>query len=101
MDPETVLATEFVIATGINIFGALKKGAMPWPPTIVGSAIAFAILWMLSAVSPMLAMVLASGFLLALLLGNVLQGGKISDTFGALPPDGTNYDTLHFRGKVT
>lgn len=100
MDAETVLATEFVIATGINVFGALKKGAMPWPPTIVGSCLAFAILLLLSAVSTTLAVVLSSGFLLALLLGNVLQGGKISDVFGALPPDGTSYDTLHFKGKA-
>lgn len=102
MDAGSALATEYLLATGINVWGALKSGAMPWPPTIVGSSVAFGILLLLSAVSERLALMLSTGFLLALIIGNLqrAQGGKIADVFGALPPDEVTYDTLHFKGKV-
>jgi hypothetical protein len=91
-----IFAIEFFIAVGINSWGALKKGDVPWPPTIVMSALAMALTSMLSIIDDKLAVLLGAGFLLAILV-NAVQGGggKIGDTFGAIPPDGT-WDVLSF-----
>lgn len=94
MNAQKLFTLEFFIAIGISSWGAIKQGYMPWPPTIVGSALAMAILSMLEAVSPELSVLLGAGFLLALLVGQ-MQGaeGAIAQTFAALPQN-SGYDVL-------
>jgi hypothetical protein len=93
-----IFAIEFFIAVGINSWGALKQGDVPWPPTIVMSALAMALTSMASIIDDRLAVLLGAGFLLAILV-NAAQGGggKIGDTFGAVPPSDT-WDVLSFGG---
>jgi hypothetical protein len=99
MDPGKLIGAEILVAVGITSWGAIKQGQAPWPPTIIGSMVAYCILLLLSAVSAPLAAILATGFLLALLIGQLdgAQGGSIADKFGALPPQGVGFDVLHFR----
>lgn len=105
MNTNKIFATEFFIAIGINSWGALKQGQAPWPPTIIASCIAMAVLSLFSAVDEKLAVLLGAGFLLASVMAiastqdpNPSSTGQIviakwSNTFGAVPPSGT-YDTL-------
>jgi hypothetical protein len=95
-----VLAGEFFLAIGINSWGALKQGDAPWPPTIIASCIAMAILSMASAIDERLAVLFGAGFLMASIM-NTATGGSgqssaatlFNGTFGAIPPSGT-YDIL-------
>lgn len=91
---------EFFIAIGINSWGALKQGYAPWPPVIVTSAIAMAILSMTSAIDDRLAVLLGTGFLLACLVTQLNAQGKFADTFGALPQN-VSYDVLKLNSAGT
>lgn len=91
MDAKRIFAYEFTLCVGITSWGALKKGYAPWPPNIIYSTIAIAILSALSNWNEKLAVTLGVGFLLALIVGQA-TGGKVADTFAALPPPG--YDAL-------
>lgn len=101
MNTNKLFAIEFFIAIGINSWGALKQGDAPWPPTIIASCIAMAILSLSSAIDERLAVLLGAGFLLASIMGVAAsQSGstngaaqKWSGTFGAIPPS-SSYDTL-------
>jgi Na+/glutamate symporter len=101
MNASRIFAVEFFIAVGINSWGALKEGYAPWPPVIVTSAIAMAILSMSSAIDERLAVALGTGFLVASIIsvatsqGGSTSGaaGKWSGTFGALPQN-VQYDVL-------
>lgn len=106
MNASKVFGIEFFIASGINSWGALKGGYAPWPPTIIASAIAMAILSMTSAIDEKLSVLLGTGFLLASIIsvaqsqsGNTNSSGKWASTFGAVPPAGT-YDVLKIGGST-
>lgn len=68
MKTTRILAAEFVIALAFASWSAIKDKQLPWPPTVVKSAVAFGILGVTSTVSPELATVLGAGFLLAQLM---------------------------------
>jgi hypothetical protein len=103
MNTTRIFAVEFFIAVGINSWGALKQGYAPWPPVIVASAIAMAILSMASAIDDRLAVALGTGFLLASIISvaSTQSGsgsssgatGKWNGVFGALPQN-VQYDVL-------
>jgi hypothetical protein len=102
MNTTRIFAVEFFIAIGINSWGALKQGYAPWPPVIVASAIAMAILSMASAIDDKLAVMLGTGFLIASIISVASsQGGgdstgakgKWNGVFGALPQN-VQYDVL-------
>lgn len=92
-----LLAAEFVVALGFSSWGALKDKQLPWPPTVVKTGLAFAILGIVATISPELAATLGGGFLLAQLI-KVLENktpytggapknlgdgkGEIPDAFG-------------------
>jgi hypothetical protein len=100
-----IFAIEFFIAIGINSWGAIKQGYAPWPPTIIASCIAMAILSLSSAIDEKLAVLLGAGFLAASVMavaqtqagsGSQTANGaaqKWTNTFGAVPPS-TQYDVL-------
>jgi hypothetical protein len=102
------LAVEFFLATGINSWGALKQGYAPWPPVIIASCIAMAILSMVSAIDEKLAVLLGAGFLMASIMSAAAGGqnsgnkaaGAFSGTFGALPQN-VQYDVLQIGGGQT
>lgn len=98
MDSKRVFAYEFVLCVGITSWGALKKGYAPWPPNIIYSTIAIGILSTLANFNEKLAVTLGLGFLLALIVGTA-TGGKVADTFAALPPPG--YDALSLGSAQT
>lgn len=111
MNTTRIFAIEFFIAIGINSWGALKQGYAPWPPVIVASAIAMAILSMASALDDKLAVMLGTGFLLASIMavaatqaGASGAGGtaakKWTGTFGAVPQN-VQYDVLKLKGSGT
>lgn len=97
-----VLAAEYVLAVGINSWGAIRSGFVPWPAAIVRSGLAFGLLGLLATGAPELATILGGGFLLAALINAAsAQGtsGKWTKTFGALPPPvqgGNDYYSLYF-----
>jgi hypothetical protein len=98
-----IFAIEFFISIGINSWGAMKQGYAPWPPTIIASCIAMAILSLSSAVDERLAVLLGAGFLAASIMAIAQQqsgsqtganaASKWTGTFGAIPPS-TQYDVL-------
>lgn len=98
MDTKRVFAYEFAACVGITSWGALKQGFAPWPPNIIYSTVALAVLSALSTVNEKLSVYLSVGFLIALIVGQA-TGGKISTTFAALPPPG--YDVLQLRTVLT
>lgn len=109
MNTTRIFAVEFFIAIGINSWGALKQGYAPWPPVIVASAIAMAILSMASALDDQLAVLLGAGFLLASIMSvAATQAGaggtagaaasKWSGTFGAVPQN-VQYDVLKLKSS--
>lgn len=91
MDTKRIFAYEYAACVGITSWGALKKGYAPWPPNIIYSTVALAVLSVVSTVNEKIAVYLSVGFLIALIVGQA-TGGKISTTFAALPPPG--YDVL-------
>lgn len=91
MNTNRLLAAEVVTALGITSWGAIKQGYAPWPPNIMYSCVAFFILSGVAVFNDKLAATLGAGFLLALIVGKA-SGGKIANTFAALPPSG--YDVL-------
>lgn len=91
MNAKRIFAYEFALCVGITSWGALKKGYAPWPPNIIYSTIAIAILSALANFNEKLAVILGIGFLIALVVGTS-TGGKVADTFAATPPPG--YDAL-------
>jgi hypothetical protein len=105
MNVNRTLAIEFFIAIGINSWGAIKGGYAPWPPTIIASCIAMAILSLSSVIDERLAVLLGAGFLMASVMAVAQQqagsgtstagqaAAKWSGTFGAIPPSG-NWDVL-------
>lgn len=103
MNTSKLFAVEFFIAIGINSWGAIKQGYAPWPPTIIASCIAMAILSLSSALDERLAVLLGAGFLVASIMAIAQQqsgsqtganvASKWTGTFGAIPPSGT-YDVL-------
>ena len=68
MSANRILASEFVVAVGFSSWAALKSRQLPWPPTIIRTALAFGILYILAQASPELASALGAGFLLAQLI---------------------------------
>ena len=108
MNTTRIFAVEFFIAIGINSWGALKQGYAPWPPVIVTSAIAMAILSMASAIDDKLAVMLGTGFLMASIIsvaatqsGASTDGatGKWTGVFGALPQN-VQYDVLKLNSAT-
>lgn len=83
MNTNKVLAGELVIAIGINSWGAVKNGFVPWAGTITACGIAYGIIATTAQFVPQLAMWLGAGFLLASIIA-VAQGGW--GMFGAIPP---------------
>lgn len=79
-----VLAGELVIAIGINSWGAIKNGHVPWAGTVTQCGIAYGIIAVTAQFVPQLAMWLGGGFLLASIIA-VAQGGW--GIFGAIPPE--------------
>lgn len=75
---QKVLATEYLLSIGIVSWAAIKKGYYPWPPMVMRTSIAYALLSLMSIVSEDLAVMLASGFLLAQLI-------KVSSGTSAIP----------------
>lgn len=109
MNTNKLFAIEFFIAIGINSWGAIKQGDAPWPPTILASCIALAVLSLASGINDRLAVLLGAGFLMASIMSIAQQqaGGtsttgaagaaqKWSGVFGAVPPSGT-YDILSLQ----
>jgi len=68
MNVQKLFAIEFFISIGISSWGAIKQGYMPWPPNIVGAAVAMGILSLTEAISPELSVLLGAGFILALIV---------------------------------
>jgi hypothetical protein len=89
-----VLAGELVIAIGINSWGAIKQGYVPWAGTITTCGVAFGIIGTAAQFVPELAVWLGGGFLIASIIG-IAQGGW--GVFGAAPPTG-DYAFLAFGG---
>jgi hypothetical protein len=99
MNVNQALAGEFVIAVGINSWGALKQKNLPWPGTLARNGAAFACLGLVAVAAPELAVLLGGAFLLASvvnLASHQSATGKWSEAFGANPPDQTSYYTLKF-----
>lgn len=92
MNTGAVLAGEFVIAVGINSWGAIKQGFVPWSGTVTRCGIAFGIIGVTAQFVPQLAVWLGGGFLLASIIA-IAQGGW--GIFGAVPPVG-DYSYLQF-----
>lgn len=84
MNTNKVLAGELVIAIGINSWGAIKNGHVPWAGTITMCGVAYGIIAATAQFVPELATWLGAGFLIASVIG-VAQGGW--GVFGAIPPD--------------
>lgn len=82
-----ILASEFIVAVAFSSWAALKSRQLPWPPTIIRTAIAFAILYILAQASPELAAALGGGFLVAQLI-KVLEN-KPPYTGGVPESDGS------------
>lgn len=106
MDARKALAYEFMLATAINSWGAIKQGYAPWPPVIVASAIAMAVLSLVSAIDDRLAALLGAGFIMASLMAAASGGTNSSNgtaqsfsgIFGAIPQN-VSYDTLKLGGS--
>lgn len=84
MNTNKVLAGELIIAIGINSWGAIKNGHVPWAGTVTQCGIAYGIIAATAQFVPELATWLGAGFLLASIV-MVAQGGW--GIFGAIPPD--------------
>lgn len=88
-----LIAAEYMLALGIISWSAIKGDNTevlvdhdppktetravhywPWPPTVVGTSVAFGILGMFGAVQPQLAGVLGAGFLAAQLIRALGKG---------------------------
>jgi hypothetical protein len=96
MNTSRIFAIEFFLCVGITSWGAIKEGYAPWPPNIIGTALAMAILSLTSAIDERLSVLLAGGFLLALIVNNVAgdNGSQtLSQTFAALPQN-VGFDVL-------
>lgn len=65
---QNIIIGEYIIALGVSSWGAIKAQQAPWPPTVVRTGLAFAILGTVGLASPELAATLGAGFLLAQLL---------------------------------
>lgn len=105
MSANRILAAEFVVAIGFSSWAALKTHQLPWPPTVMRTAVAFGILYILAQASPELAGMLGAGFLLAQLI-KVLEnktpytGGvpERADTNSATPNAHLPGDSKHSFG---
>lgn len=82
MNTSHALLGEYLVATAVSSWGALKQKKVPWPGTIVHAGIGFGCLGLVAMATPELAMVLGAGILLALLL-KVNWASK----YGATPPE--------------
>jgi hypothetical protein len=106
MKAKQVFALEFMIASGINCWGGIKAGDVPWPPVIARTAAAFGILYLLSIYDERLAVVLGGGFLAAAITGVATDeagggnGNAWTKAFGAVPPSGTAFDVLSFGANT-
>lgn len=104
MTPGKTLAAEYILAVGINSYGAIKAGFVPWPSSIIRTGLAYGLLGLLATGAPELATILGGGFLLAALVNAASAQsttGKWSKAFGALPPPvqgGGDYYSLGFGG---
>lgn len=97
VDYKTLLVSEFIIASGINCWGALKEGIVPFPGTIARSAAAFGILGVVGMWQPKFAGLLGAGFLLALIVKQAQSGWT---AFGAMDPTDGTYFYLKFNQTV-
>jgi len=68
MNASRILAAEYIVALGFSSWAALKSRQLPWPPTVIRTSIAFAILYVAAQFSPELAATLGGGFLVAQLI---------------------------------
>lgn len=79
-----VLGIEFGVSVAVSSWAAMKAGYWPWPPTIVKTSIAFAILSVVSIASEELAAMLGAGFILA----NLVRIYSNKDPYtGGIPQD--------------
>jgi hypothetical protein len=99
MNTARIFAIEFFLCIGITSWGAVKQGYAPWPPNIIGTALAMIILSFTSAIDERLSTLLAAGFLLALIVNNVAgdSGSQtLAQTFAALPQN-VGFDVLSLQ----
>lgn len=96
MNTNKVLAGELVIAIGINSWGAIKNGYVPWAGTVTMCGVSYGIIAALAQFAPELGAWLGGGFLLASIIA-VAQGGW--GVFGAIPPVDAGYEFLIFGGE--
>lgn len=68
MKAQQVIATEYLLSMGIVSWAPIKQGYYPWPPMLMRTSIAYAILSLLSIVAEEFAVLLTTGFLLAQLV---------------------------------
>jgi hypothetical protein len=101
MNTARIFAIEFFLCIGITSWGAIKEGYAPWPPNIIGTALAMIILSFTSAIDERLSTLLAAGFLLALIV-NTAAGDSgsqtLAQTFAALPQN-VGYDVLSLSAQ--
>jgi len=103
MNTARIFAIEFFLCIGITSWGAIKQGYAPWPPNIIGTALALIILSFTSAIDERLSTLLAAGFLLALIVNNVAgdNGSQtLSQTFAALPQN-VGFDVLSLQSSTS
>lgn len=73
------LAVEYIISLSLVGWAAVKKKYVPWPPSIMYTSIAFAILSFVSMADERLADLLGAGFLLAQLIKLLSGNSSIPD----------------------
>lgn len=79
MSGSKVLASEYMLSLGIVSWASIRKGYYPWPPAVVSTSVAFAILSFVSLVDENIAAWLAGGFLLAQLVKAASGTSSIPD----------------------
>jgi len=100
-NPMRILAMEFMLSLAVVSWAPIKKGYYPWPPTIMRSAIAYAILSFVALVDDTFAAVLGGGFLLAQIIGALNKGNLPDYIFTNLQNDSAfKLYGLQFDGNV-
>src|SRR5215469_11245192 len=83
----------FVISVGIITYDtAVNCKDLPWPPQIVATGLVFAILDLVSFFAQELSNVMAIGFVLALIVTNVMKNAPCNHQQGTAQP--ASYQTL-------
>lgn len=83
-----ILAIEFMISMGVVSWAPIKQGYYPWPPALIRTCVAYAILSLVSVIDDKMAALLGGGFLLAQL---VLSFSKVPPAPAGKPPAFSDY----------